>query len=135
MGVWHYTSENQMLKTEYKKCKFDPCAYKHIENQSEIENLKKVNEALLEIIKNIDKNLNILNEKENKAKSMIEKLDQLEEKYELLIKERDTGIGNLDVNAYTKSVDEEIATKINSQNEKIEKLEKVNEENMKKIEF
>ena len=103
MGVWHYTSENQMLKTEYKKCKFDPCAYKHIENQSEIENLKKVNEALLEIIKNIDKNLEILNEKENKAKSMIEKLDQLEEKYELLIKERDTRIGNLykHINAYT----------------------------------
>jgi DNA repair exonuclease SbcCD ATPase subunit len=83
--------------TEYKRCKFDPCAYKHIENQSDIENIKKENQALLDRIDNVDKEIKLLNEKETEAKMMIEKLNQMDEKFELLIKKRDEKIENLEM--------------------------------------
>ena len=61
-----------------KRCKFDPYAYKHIENHSDIDDLKNKNQALLVKIDSIDKELKLLNEKETEAKVMIEKLNQME---------------------------------------------------------
>ena len=82
---------------EYKRCKFDPCAYKHIQNHSDIEDPKNKNQALLVKIDSIDKGLKLLNEKETEAKVVIEKLNQMEVKFDLLIKQRDEKIEHLEM--------------------------------------
>ena len=43
------------LYSHYGKCKFDPCAFKHVENFTSIESMKKENEKMLEeAIKGLD---------------------------------------------------------------------------------
>ena len=39
---------------KYNRCKFDPCAYKHVENNDDIDKLKNQNQTLSEKIKAID---------------------------------------------------------------------------------
>ena len=84
--------------TKYNRCKFNPCSFKHIENPSEddIENLKTENKALIEKIEKIDENLKTLNEKEFESKLIIDKLKQLEEKFDQHMKEKDDRIEALE---------------------------------------
>ena len=67
--------------SEFKRCKFDPCAYKHITNDDDIDKLKKENQELLGKLDAIERDLKKLAEKEIESKSIIEKLNILEEKY------------------------------------------------------
>ena len=48
-------------------------------------------------IDSIDKGLKLLNEKETEAKVVIEKLNQMEVKFDLLIKQRDEKIEHLEM--------------------------------------
>ena len=49
---------------DYKRCKFDPCAFKHVDNDSDIEEIKRENKELHEKLHAIEKLISILNEKE-----------------------------------------------------------------------
>jgi hypothetical protein len=57
---------------EYKRCKFVPCAFKHIESNDDIEKLKKENQVLMEKIDIIGKDLEFIIQKEKESTIMIE---------------------------------------------------------------
>ena len=59
---------------EYKRCKFDPCAYKHEDSDIIIRSLKEENKAILVKLENLSKDIEILNEKERDSEEMIENL-------------------------------------------------------------
>ena len=85
--------------TNYNRCKFNPCAFKHIENagETDIENLRKENKELLEKVDKIDKELKALNERESESEMIIDRLNQIEKKFELLVKEKDDKIESLEM--------------------------------------
>ena len=62
---------------DYKRCKFDPCAFKHVENEYDIEEMRRENKKLHDKLQAIEKDIGILNEKEAEA---LEKLKSLENK-------------------------------------------------------
>ena len=77
--------------TNYKRCKFNPCAFKHIEdpNETDILNLRKENNDLSEKIARIDEQIKALNDKESESQIIRDKLNQVELKFDLLLKEKD----------------------------------------------
>ena len=68
----------------YKRCKFDPCAFLHVENMNSFEYLKKENENILLKINDIDNSLKSLDAKELETKNFIEKLLDIEKKVDIL---------------------------------------------------
>ena len=86
---------------EYKRCKFDPCAYKHIEHDDDdIEKLKKENELLVVKIRKMEIDVEQLMQKETETVEIIEKLRKREEKLDILGKEssvKDVKIDKLDM--------------------------------------
>ena len=63
---------------KYKKCKFNPCAFKHVDDKSDIEKLKNENQSLLGKIEKIDADLKLLYNKEIESNAVIEKLNEME---------------------------------------------------------
>ena len=68
----------------YKRCKFDPCAFLHVENTNSFEYLKKENENILSKIIDIDNALKSLDAKEIEIENFIEKLLDIEKKTDIL---------------------------------------------------
>ena len=68
----------------YKRCKFDPCAFLHVENTNSFEYLKKENENILSKINDIDNALKSLDAKELEIENFIEKLLDIEKKTDIL---------------------------------------------------
>ena len=66
---------------EYKRCKFDPCAYKHEDKEKTI---KEISEKLEQLSRNIE----VLNRKEKESERMIEKLRQFDD----IVQKRDEKI-------------------------------------------
>ena len=66
-------SKNCKYYTIYGRCKFDPCAYKHVDNQSTFERNKKEDKLIKAKLKHIDEQLKELNEKEIEIKLNIDK--------------------------------------------------------------
>ena len=64
----------------FGRCKFDPCAFKHIDNKNTIENLMKENENILSKIDSIDLALSALCEKEREIQINLDKVEKFEEK-------------------------------------------------------
>ena len=79
--------------SKYNRCKFNPCAFKHEEN--EIQNLKRENLNLLDKLNAIDRDIKVLNDKENESKMLIEKMNILEKNVEKFISEKDIIINSL----------------------------------------
>ena len=67
---------------EYGKCKFDPCAFLHIDQNDTIDELKQKNEDILEQLKNLDDMIKVIDEKLTANDSLHLKLQQLENKLE-----------------------------------------------------
>jgi hypothetical protein len=74
--------KNCKYYTNYGRCKFDPCAYKHIDNQNTFERNTQENEIIKAKLKHIEEQLKELNEKEIETKLNMEKLKKIEEKVE-----------------------------------------------------
>ena len=70
--------------TNYKRCKFDPCAFLHVENINSFEYLKKENENILSKINDIDNSLKSLDAKELETENFIKKLIDIEKKLDVL---------------------------------------------------
>ena len=72
---------------DYRKCKFDPCMFSHVEeeNDPEIEKLKQENELIQKQIENLEKTMNDLNTKILEKEDFIDKLVQVEKKFERVI--------------------------------------------------
>ena len=66
---------------KYKRCKFDPCAYKHDDKEKTI---KEISEK----IKQLSKDIKVLNDKEKESERIIEKLKQFDD----IIQKRDDKI-------------------------------------------
>ena len=64
----------------YKQCKFDPCAFLHVEHIDESEHLKKENEVIFSKIKEINKTIKELKVKELETETFISKLMDIEKK-------------------------------------------------------
>ena len=64
---------------EYKRCKFNPCSFKHIENGDDLENIVKENKALLEKLSEIERDLEILTAKEKETEDIIKDLESKHE--------------------------------------------------------
>ena len=62
------------------RCKFDPCAFLHIENENCIESLKKQNEDILEKISKLDDMIKEIDDKIIESKLFQEKLKIVENK-------------------------------------------------------
>ena len=64
--------------------------------------MKNENTSLLEKIERIDKDLKVLNEKELESRIYIDKLTEIEGKFDLLMKERDANIEvlEMDINRF-----------------------------------
>ena len=78
--------------TEYKRCKFDPCAYKHIDsdiNDDMIENMRKENKALLNQLEQVRMDLDVLAVKERESEETINRLIAVEEKVNNIEKNSD----------------------------------------------
>ena len=58
---------------EYKRCKFDPCAYKHEDSDIIIRHLKEENKAILVKLEKLSNDIELLNEKERDSEEMIER--------------------------------------------------------------
>ena len=69
--------------TSYKRCKFDPCAFRHVEQTDSFEYLKKENDVMLSKINDIDKSIKALEAKESETDNFIEKLIAIEKKLEI----------------------------------------------------
>ena len=69
--------------TKYKRCKFDPCAFLHIEEKNTFEILEKENEVILSKINDINKSIKDLEAKEVESENFIEKLVNIEKKLEI----------------------------------------------------
>ena len=67
-------------------CKFDPCLFLHRENDTEIETLKKENEAILKKLENIENSLTDLDAKIVDSKSIIDRLESIQSKFEKFAK-------------------------------------------------
>ena len=67
---------------KYRNCKFDPCLYLHIENDTEIEFLKKENSAVLKNIENIENALKVLDVKIVDSETIIDRLETIQNKFE-----------------------------------------------------
>ena len=63
---------------EYKRCKFNPCAYKHEDDEKTIDTLMKENKTMSEKIEQIVLDIKILTEKEKKFEDIIQKLNNFE---------------------------------------------------------
>ena len=95
---------------EYKRCKFNPCAYKHEDIDNIVKTLKEENKAISEKMENLSKDIELLNEKERESKGIIEKLRNFDsmmknknEKIEILEgKLKDT---NLKISEQKKEID------------------------------
>ena len=72
---------------DYRKCKFNPCMFLHVEkeNDPETEKLKKENESILKQIVNLEKNIDDLNDKILQSEDIIAKLVEVEQKFERVI--------------------------------------------------
>ena len=64
----------------YKQCKFDPCAFLHVEHTDDSEHLKKENELILSKINDINKSIKELEVKEFETEKFISKLLDIEKK-------------------------------------------------------
>ena len=64
-------------------CKFDPCAFLHVENTDTYEYLKNENEVILLKINDVNISIKALEEKELETKNIIEKLMEVEKKLEI----------------------------------------------------
>ena len=69
--------------TNYKRCKFDPCAFLHVEHKDTFENLEKENEAILPKINDIDLSIKALEGIEFETEKFIEKLMEVEKKLDI----------------------------------------------------
>ena len=69
--------------TNYKRCKFDPCAFLHVEHKDTFENLEKENEAILPKINDIDLSIKALEGNEFETEKFIEKLMEFDKKLEM----------------------------------------------------
>ena len=63
---------------KYKRCKFDPCAYKHEDTNDSFEILKKENIAINEKLTKVIRDIEMLSEEEKNSKDIIEKLKLFE---------------------------------------------------------
>lgn len=64
--------------TDYGRCKFNPCKFKHVEKNNALTDIIKITTKL----KEVDKGLAELKEKEKQITSNIDKLKQLEKRVE-----------------------------------------------------
>ena len=62
------------------RCKFDPCAFLHIENENSLDSLKKQNDEILEKISKLDDTIKELDNKIIESKLLQEKLKIVENK-------------------------------------------------------
>ena len=62
------------------RCKFDPCAFLHLENKNSLESLIKENEEILQKIAKLDSTIKELDEKTIESKHIIDKLQSVEKK-------------------------------------------------------
>jgi DNA repair exonuclease SbcCD ATPase subunit len=65
---------------QYRRCKFDPCAFLHVNTENNLENLVNDNNAINEKLKEVEESLNELNTKEYETLNIIEKLKNVETK-------------------------------------------------------
>jgi hypothetical protein len=89
----------------YGKCKFNPCAIKHVENVNTIESSRKDNEKILENIAKYDKSkivgFSLLNEKLQQVENKLDRFKSMEQKilkkdgFENLLKRVDDFEANL----------------------------------------
>ena len=77
---------------EYKRCKFNPCAYKHEDDEKTIDILMKENKTMSEKIEQIVLDIKILTEKEKKSEDIIQKLNN----FENIVREKNEKIEKLD---------------------------------------
>ena len=69
--------------SNHKMCKFDPCAFLHVENTDTFEYLKNENEVILLKINDVNISIKALEEKELETKTIIDKLMEVEKKLEI----------------------------------------------------
>ena len=67
---------------QYGKCKFNPCAFLHVNTGNNINDLKKENEQILKDIENLDVKIKDLDAKMNEQNLLISKLQEFSEKME-----------------------------------------------------
>ena len=63
---------------KYKRCKFDPCAYKHEDSDDAFEMLKKENIEINEKLTKVIEDIELISAKEKESKDIIEKLKLFE---------------------------------------------------------
>ena len=83
--------------SEYKRCKFNPCAYKHSDELGDIEIMKNENRNLQEQIDKLNSDIKVLSEKEFESQIIIEKLNKIEENFKILREEKDVKIEKLEM--------------------------------------
>ena len=66
----------------YGRCKFNPCAFLHKNNDENVENLKKDNLEIVRKLEAIDRNLKELEKKAELSESIIDKLTKVEAKFD-----------------------------------------------------
>ena len=81
---------------KYKRCKFDPCSYKHSDNDDDLEILKQKNKAMLEKLDKIEKDLESMKAKERASEIVIDKLKVFEDKFENIISSKMDEISKLE---------------------------------------
>ena len=67
----------------YKRCKFDPCAFLHTDDTDTFEYLKKENQSILLKLNENDKSIKALKAKEIETENLIGKLLEIEKKIEI----------------------------------------------------
>ena len=90
----------------YKRCKFDPCAFLHVETMNSFEYLKKENENILLRINDIDNFLKSLDAKELETENFIEKLLDIEKKVDILTNGQNIHTKNEIIDNLNQKVDE-----------------------------
>ena len=74
--------KNCKFYIQYGRCKFDPCAFLHVENNNNIQDLKKENEQILKQIENMDTKIKEIDKKIAEQNLLISKIQELAEKME-----------------------------------------------------
>ena len=72
------------LHSNHTRCKFDLCAFIHVEATNALEFMKTENEALLLNINDINKYIEALEAKASETHNFIDKLMEIEKKLEML---------------------------------------------------
>ena len=83
---------------EYGRCKFNPCAFKHIENINSEENVKLESEKIMLKLRNVETALKALEEEESETKKTINQLLEMDKKIKSMEDElinQNTVINNL----------------------------------------